>query len=149
MRYLFDVYRVLLLAEMVLLEAAYLWSALKYWQQLARIKDPDLRQVRLGVTLRTTGIMLMVALFIYVIIGRLGHENTVRLLTNVILQIVLACWLLAWVLVDRRRFIGVEKDVERSEAALSALDRIAASEWRRERKAKERAQDRRDASGGG
>lgn len=144
---LHEVYRYVLLGELVVFEFAYLWSAVRYLRQVFVWQDPALRSVRMGVFDRTIGIALLLALFIGAIIGRHGFLARGPLYFNLWLQIILVFWGAAWIRVDRKRFLTIEKELERSEAALSALERVEAAQRRQENKARARRRDMRPREG--
>lgn len=133
-----DVYRIALLGELVLFLAGYGWSTWLYFKQVRRLSDPELRSVRRGVLDRTFGIVLLLLLFVAAIARRFGDENAGSLVFNLWLQVILVFWGMAWIRVDRKRFLTIEHNIERSDAALSALERVEAAQRHQEHKARSR-----------
>ena len=133
-----DAYRVALLFELAVFEICYGWALWRYIRQVSGIEDPALRSTRAGVRDRTIGIELILLLFTAAVAARFGTDNAGNLVFNLWLQVALVFWASAWIRVDRRRFLSVERDLERSDAAGMALERLAEAADRQERKARAR-----------
>lgn len=137
---LLDIYRFVLLGELVFVELLYVWSLWKYLTSSRHIKEPSLRALRAGVTSRVFGIEVILVLFTLAVISRLGSDDVGRLLYNIMLQVGLLFFFMAWGLVDRRRFYHLEEEpVE--DIALRAIERV--EQVRAEHEAKRPPHERR------
>lgn len=136
-----DIYRVILLVELLTVMGGYSWALHHTLRSRSRIDDEVLRDVRTGVAWRHVAILLLCALFAAAVALSFGQHDAGRFVFNLLLQAAIVALILAWGKVDRRRFHHVA-DQGRSQAAAGALERLeraerhrtdSAARWRRER----------------
>jgi len=103
-----DTYRVVLLSELILIGSLYLWAIGRYLRTTRNLKDPALRLMRRGVLLRCVAIEMGVIVLMLAVISAFGRPDIGRGLFNLLIQIQLLLLFMAWLMVDRQRFIHVE-----------------------------------------
>lgn len=119
---LVDIYRIVFLAEVVSLAGMYIWALLAYRRALKQMSDRGLRCLYVGVICRCIAVVSLLLLIAVQLASSFGADSVGALLANVMIQIVITFFGLAWWLVDFRRFQVVE--VSTTEFAAQAMERI-------------------------
>lgn len=109
---LLDIYRLVLLVEVVFVMALYSWSIWHYIRGARCAGSEVLHDMRIGQASRVIAVWLTMLLFALSIVERFGSTDNGRIISNVVLQII--CWaaVLAWGHLDFVRFRrgGNDKD---------------------------------------
>lgn len=115
-----DVYRGVLLVELLLMIGLYGWSLGHYIFDNRFIADHGLRVLRRGAACRVAGVLIILVIFLVAVIAAFGRPDIGRTLFNLLLQVALLLLFIGWMLVDRVRFTSPpENDV-----ALRAVARM-------------------------
>lgn len=132
---IFDLYRVVLLAEIAIIGGLYVWSLSKYLQRARGAEDEWLRRFRYGQAARVAGVLIILALFALAIIDALGRPDIGRTLYNLLLQVALALFAVAWGFIDLTRFRTI---MGRPSAAIEHIDALDRESTRRRQARKAR-----------
>lgn len=119
--FLFDAYRAVLLAEIVVIGVLYSWAAGKYLRHARHDGDEWLRRFRLGQASRVCGVLIILFVFAIAVISAFGRGDIGRVLYNLLVQVALILFALAWGLVDLPRFRTI---TGRPHAAIAEIDRL-------------------------
>lgn len=119
---IYDWYRVVLLTELILTFVLYGGALFRYIRRANMITDSSLlRGFRVGQAARIGGVMILLLLFILAVVDNFGTHDAGRLVYNLIVQIALALFLIAWWNIDVPRFRAVPASAV-AHNILTALD---------------------------
>lgn len=129
---LLDVYRLVLLAVILVVLLMYSWSLRKYASSAYDADNALLRDMRIGQGARVLAVWLMMLLLGLAILERLGSGDNGRVLSNVVVQILCLAAIVAWLRVDVPRFRAPGSDAE-LRARLAQLEAVEIAARRRVR----------------
>lgn len=116
-----DLYRGILLLEIIILIILYLWAVWKYAFRI-RAKDNDmLHGFRIGQASRVGGVIVLLTVFGAAVASRFGSDNNGNLIYNLFLQVAIVLFYNAWIKVDLPRFRAVAA-TDVAHGILSAMD---------------------------
>jgi uncharacterized membrane protein YkvI len=118
---LFDTYRAVLLAEILVIGVLYSWAAGKYLRHAREDDDEWLRHFRQGQAARVIGVLIILIVFAIAVISAFGRGDIGRVLYNLLVQVALLCFAFAWGRVDLPRFRAI---TGRPHAAIAEIDRL-------------------------
>lgn len=109
---IYDLYRGVLLSELVLTYTLYWWALIRYLRRSHMITNSALLHgFRVGQAARIGGVMILLLVFILAVISSFGTNSAGRLLYNLLVQFAIGLLLIAWWKIDIPRFRAVPASV--------------------------------------